>query len=657
MKPYLMFLHFLNIIQESNYFFTKIHIPIRVLVNAVIEMEIAKIKENKDIIFIIISTISVILSFIGVKPYGFDLTWIAIVLCGIPIILEACEGLITKFDIKADVLVSIAIIASIIIGEVFAAGEIAVIMAIGGFLEEYTVGKTQTGIERLIDLTPQTATRLRNGKEEVIDAEKIEIGDILKVLPGEVIPADGTLIKGESSIDQSVLTGESMPVDKLAGDEVFSGTINLYGTFTMKAEKSGSNSSLQKLIKLVESSKPENAEIVRQADKWATWVVIVAFIGAIATWLVTRDIIRSVTILVVFCPCALVLATPTAIMAAIGNLTKHGILVKDGESIETLAKIKTIILDKTGTLTYGNPELVEIIPYESKISKDDLIYQLTSLESNSEHPLAKSIVKYYKNNYTEKLLEVTNFKVIIGKGVKGKIEGEEIIAGNKEFMCDKNIELPETYIKNNIESYLNTGSTAIYVARDGFLLGCIILSDILRENAESVISQIKDMDLNTALLTGDNKETGEYIASKVKVDTLKYNCLPEDKTSFIQDLQKQDERVAMIGDGINDAPSLKKADVGIAMGDVGSDISIDASNITLISGDIKEIPHLIKLSKRTVKIINSNIAFSLGLNFLAMFLAMLGILGPITGALVHNVGSVFVIIISASLLNYGRKKV
>ena len=620
-------------------------------------MEIAKIKENKDIIFIIISTISVILSFIGVKPYGFDLTWIAIVLCGIPIILEACEGLITEFDIKADVLVSIAIIASIIIGEVFAAGEIAVIMAIGGFLEEYTVGKTQTGIERLIDLTPQTATRIRNGKEEVIDAEKIEIGDILKVLPGEVIPADGTLIKGESSIDQSVLTGESMPVDKLAGDEVFSGTINLYGAFTMKAEKSGSNSSLQKLIKLVESSKPENAEIVRQADKWATWVVIVAFIGAIATWLVTRDIIRSVTILVVFCPCALVLATPTAIMAAIGNLTKHGILVKDGESIETLAKIKTIILDKTGTLTYGNPELVEIIPYESKISKDDLIYQLTSLESNSEHPLAKSIVKYYKNNYTEKLLEVTNFKVIIGKGVKGKIEGEEIIAGNKEFMCDKNIELPETYIKNNIESYLNTGSTAIYVARNGFLLGCIILSDILRENAESVISQIKDMGLNTALLTGDNKETGEYIASKVKVDTLKYNCLPEDKTSFIQDLQKQDERVAMIGDGINDAPSLKKADVGIAMGDVGSDISIDASNITLISGDIKEIPHLIKLSKRTVKIINSNIAFSLGLNFLAMFLAMLGILGPITGALVHNVGSVFVIIISASLLNYGRKKV
>ena len=620
-------------------------------------MEIAKIKENKDIIFIIISTISVILSFIGVKPYGFDLTWIAIVLCGIPIILEACEGLITEFDIKADVLVSIAIIASIIIGEVFAAGEIAVIMAIGGFLEEYTVGKTQTGIERLIDLTPQTATRIRNGKEEVIDAEKIEIGDILKVLPGEVIPADGTLIKGESSIDQSVLTGESMPVDKLAGDEVFSGTINLYGAFTMKAEKSGSNSSLQKLIKLVESSKPENAEIVRQADKWATWVVIVAFIGAIATWLVTRDIIRSVTILVVFCPCALVLATPTAIMAAIGNLTKHGILVKDGESIETLAKIKTVILDKTGTLTYGNPELVEIIPYESKISKDDLIYQLTSLESNSEHPLAKSIVKYYKNNYTEKLLEVTNFKVIIGKGVKGKIEGEEIIAGNKEFMCDKNIELPETYIKNNIESYLNTGSTAIYVARNGFLLGCIILSDILRENAESVISQIKDMGLNTALLTGDNKETGEYIASKVKVDTLKYNCLPEDKTSFIQDLQKQDERVAMIGDGINDAPSLKKADVGIAMGDVGSDISIDASNITLISGDIKEIPHLIKLSKRTVKIINSNIAFSLGLNFLAMFLAMLGILGPITGALVHNVGSVFVIIISASLLNYGRKKV
>lgn len=618
-------------------------------------MDFSKLNENRDLIFIIISTIAVILSFLGIDVYGFDLTWIAILLCGVPIILEAIEGLITEFDIKADVLVSIAIIASILIGEVFAAGEIATIMAIGGFLEEYTVGKTQSGIERLIDLTPQTATRIKNGKEEVIEAEAIEVGDILKVLPGEVIPADGTLTKGESSIDQSVLTGESMPVDKLVGDEVFSGTINLYGAFTMKAEKSGQNSSLQKLIKLVESSRPENAHIVRQADKWATWVVIIAFIGAIATWIVTRDIIRSVTILVVFCPCALVLATPTAIMAAIGNLTNHGILVKDGASLETLAKVKSFILDKTGTLTYGNPEVVKVFPYNQAISEEDLIYQLTSLESNSEHPLAKAIVKYYRENYSKELEEITDFKIIIGKGVQGKIDGEELIAGNQEYMIEKDIEIPQSYVDNNIIQYLDTGSTATYVAKEGRLLGCIILSDVLRENAESVISQIKAMDIETTLLTGDNKKTGEYIANKVHVDNLKYNCLPEDKTSVIQGLQREEKRVAMIGDGINDAPSLKKADVGISMGDVGSDISIDASDITLISGDIKEIPHLIKLSKRTVRIINCNIAFSLGLNFLAMFLAMLGILGPVTGALVHNIGSVFVIIISASLLKWKSK--
>ena len=323
--------------------------------------------EKRDILFIVISIISVILSLIGANLWRFDLIWIAVIFCGFPIFKEAIIGLYTEFDIKADVLVSIAIISSILIGELFAAGVIAIIMAIGGFLEEYTVSKTKAGIEKLIDLSPTKGTLIKNYNldsetELVIPADLIRVGDILKVVPGEIIPVDGVIISGESSIDQSVMTGESIPIDKVVGDEVFSGTINLYGSFVMKATKKGEDSSLQKLIKLVESANPENAEVVKAADKWATFIVVIAFTCAILTLIFTGEIIRAVTILVVFCPCALVLATPTAIMASIGNLTKVGILVKEGISIEKLAKVDQIIFDKTGTLTYGKPVVTNVIP-------------------------------------------------------------------------------------------------------------------------------------------------------------------------------------------------------------------------------------------------------------------------------------------------------
>ena len=314
--------------------------------------------EKINMILIAISLISLLSSFILSIDY---LSWIAIILCGTPIFKECVEGLIKKFDIKANLLVSLAIISSIIIGELFAAGEIATIMAIGGFLEEYTVKKTQNRIRELINMTPQFATRIKNGNEEKIPIDKITVGDRIKVHPGESIPTDGIIINGKSSIDQKTLTGESLPVDKKENDKVYSGTINLYGSFTMKTTKTSKDSSLQKLIELIESSKPENAKIVKQADKWATLIVVSAFISSILTYLYTFEITRSVTILVVFCPCALVLATPTAIMAAIGNLTKYGILVKDGQSLEELAHVDELIFDKTGTLTYGTPEVIKII--------------------------------------------------------------------------------------------------------------------------------------------------------------------------------------------------------------------------------------------------------------------------------------------------------
>ena len=591
--------------------------------------------EKNDILRIIISAISIISGFILSLDY---ISWIAVILCGIPIIKECIDSLIKEFDIKADLLVSLAIISSFLIGEVFAAGEIATIMAIGGFLEGYTVTKTQGKIKELAIMSPQVATRIKNGIEEKISVENVQVGDILKVLPGEIIPTDGIIIHGETSIDQSTLTGESFPVDKTENDEVYSGTINLYGSFTMKTTKISQESSLQKLIRLVESSKPENSKIVRTADKWATIIVVLAFIAAILTYLYTFEITRSVTILVVFCPCALVLATPTAIMATIGNLAKYGILVKDGESIEELAHVSEFVFDKTGTLTYGSPKVVNVISNDS----EELMYLLASLESKSEHPLAKAIVQHYGNN---EIANVDEFKMHIGKGISGKIGGSKIIAGNKKLLESENISL-------NSPDQTPNGEIIIYVAKEGKLIGKVYLADTLRKSSKQTIKNLKRLRIKTTLLTGDNEKTARYIAKKIKIRNVKSDCLPEDKTDYIAREQILGHKVAMIGDGVNDAPSLKKANVGIAMSKIGSDISVEAANITLVNDNIEDIPQLIGIARKTVRTININIGFALTLNIIAMALAILGILNPIEGALIHNIGSLMVIVYSTSLTKY-----
>lgn len=594
--------------------------------------------EKQKIMLIIISIISVIGSFILSLDY---FAWIAVLLCGTPIFKECIEGLMSEFDIKADLLVSIAIIASIVIGEIFAAGEIATLMAIGGFLEEYTVRKTHGRIEELVNMTPQFATRIRNGVEEKISVENVGVGDILKVLPGESIPTDGVIINGETSIDYSALTGESMPVDKKENDEVYGGTINLYGSFTMETTKISQESSLQKLIRLVESSKPENAEVVRTADKWATIIVVIAFTAALLTYLYTFEILRAVTILVVFCPCALVLATPTAIMAAIGNLTKYGILVKDGKSLEELAHISEVVFDKTGTLTYGTPEIVNII----SDNPNEMMYLLTSLESKSEHPLAKSIVEHYDGD----LADVRDFRMHLGNGISGTVNGSKIIAGNKQLLKSENIHLKECEEPEN-------GEIAIYVAKEGEVIGKVYLADTLRATSKDTVQNLKRLRVKTTLLTGDNEKTARYTADKIKIRNVKSGCLPEDKTDYIGREQILGHKVAMVGDGINDAPSLKKANVGIVMGNMGSDISVEAADIALINDNIEDLPHLIAIARKTIRTISISIAFALALNITAMALAISGMLNPIEGALIHNIGSVIVIIYSTTLINYRISK-
>ncbi|ALB45761.1 MULTISPECIES: heavy metal translocating P-type ATPase [Clostridium] len=608
-------------------------------------------EEKRTFLFLFLSAFALLISFLHIVNFKIDIAWVAIILCGFPIVKGAIEGLITEFDIKADVLVAIALVASILIGETFAAGEVAFIMTLGALLEEHTVAKARAGIEKLVNLTPRTARIVRDGIESIIPAEEVKVLDILRVLPGETIAVDGLIISGQTSINQAVMTGESMPVDKGVGDEVFSGTVNQFGAFDMKSTKVDEDSSLKRMIKLVESADASKAKIVGMADKWATWIVVIALVSAAGTWFVTGEIIRAVTILVVFCPCALVLATPTAIMAGIGNATKHGILVREGDALERLASVKRIAFDKTGTLTYGKPDVVAIESFNENINSEKLLEVTASAELRSEHPLGKSIVSHFKTTSKSIPEDPQRFELIAGRGVKSIINDDTIFAGNAELLAESSIEIPNK-ISDKALSYIKEGCTVIYVAVNSQTSGFIVLSDTLRKDSKSMIKRLSSINVESVLLTGDNPKAASHIAKNVGIINVHSECLPEDKLSVIEEYQNNNEMICMIGDGINDAPALKKAYVGIAMGGVGSDIAVDAADIALVSDDIKALPHLLSLSQKTMNTIKWNLSLSMLLNFTAIILAMTGILNPILGALVHNLGSVAVIINSALLLNF-----
>ena len=609
---------------------------------------------KKDVTLLAISAAALLASIFHLLPLPFDAAWIAIILCGIPIILEAVIGLVTEFDIKADVLVSIALIASVVIGEDFAAGEVAFIMQLGALLEDLTVAKARAGIEKLVKLTPRTARVLRDGKEILLPAEQVSVGDQLRVLPGETIPVDGHIVSGQTSIDQSVMTGESMPVDKGPGDQVSSGTVNQFGVFEMTASKVGEDSSIQRMIRLVQSADAGKAKIVGLADRWATWIVVIALSSAAITWLVTGEIIRAVTILVVFCPCALLLATPTAIMAAIGNATRHGFLVREGDALERLSQVTRIAFDKTGTLTFGQPHVVDVQCLEEDSSPEQLYAWAAGAELRSEHPLGKAIVRCYSEERQTQPPQPEEFQMLPGRGVKAVVQGQEILAGNPELLSEEGVSLSED-IRQAAAKHLSQGCTVVYLAVSGRAAGFLALADTLRPDAPHTIAQVKAAGVIPVLLTGDHSEAAKNIAEQLSLTEVRANCLPQDKLDYIGECQNRNEPVCMIGDGINDAPALKKAQVGIAMGGIGSDIAVDAADIALVNDDIREIPHLLRLSKRMMRVIKYNLTFSMALNFLAIILAMTGVLNPVVGALVHNAGSVFVIVHSAFLLRWRKR--
>lgn len=583
-----------------------------------------------------------------------DPAWVTVVISGIPLLYLAVWRVIHNpgiSKISSALLIVIAMFAAIGIGDLFAAGEVAFIMAIGALLEEATTNRAKKGLKKLISLAPAQGRRIRDGKEELVPADQIRQGDVLRILPGETIPVDGAILSGETSVDQSIMTGESLPVDKGVDEEVFCGTINRFGSIDITATKVGEDSSLQKLIRMVQEAEEKQAPMQRIADKAASWLVPVALLIAILAYVFTRNIVTAVTVLVVFCPCALVLATPTAIMAAIGQATKHGVIIKSGEALEKMGKVDTIAFDKTGTLTCGRLEVSDVLSFEEGLTEEELLTLAASAEARSEHPLGKAIAARAREENLP-LQESQNFRMTAGRGICAEVSGRSLLCGNETFLLESGITI-DVSIQGVLEELRLEGKASILVAEGGRCIGAIALSDVLRPEARDMVSRLEAMHTRAVLLTGDNRKTADYFAKQVGISEVRAQLLPEEKVGSIEALRESGRKVCMIGDGVNDAPALKTADVGVAMGCMGSDIAVEAADIALMSDDLSQIPYLKRLADATVKTIKVSITLSMCINFFAIIASLLELLNPTTGALVHNAGSCFVVLIAALL--YDRK--
>ena len=597
----------------------------------------------------IVAGVFLLMSFIlpraGVS-WGEQLAWVCVVICGIPLIYLSVWRIVHNRGIgkiSSALLISIAMVAAIFIGDLFAAGEVAFIMAVGALLEDMTTDRARQGLRNLIAIAPKTGRVVREGAEAVVPVAQIQVGDILRVRPGEAIPVDGVILRGETSVDQSVMTGESLPVDKAVGDEVYSGTINRFGAVDIQAQKVGEDSSLQRLIRMVAEAEAHQAPTQRIADRWASYLVPVALCIAVIAGLVTGNLVRAVTVLVVFCPCALVLSTPTAIMAAIGQATKHGVIIKSGAALERMGAVKTVALDKTGTLTYGRLAVSDVIPL-GPVSRDQLMRIAASAEGLSEHPLGRAIAESLEDASP---LPVTDFHMAAGRGIEARVDGRPTWLGNERFLTDAGFSLDDE-AREALERLRNEGKASVIVAGEGGVLGLIGLSDAMRPEAPEVVRRLREMEVETVLLTGDHPQAARFLAGQAGIDRVRAELLPEDKVAALKDLG-QAGAVCMVGDGVNDAPSLKAADVGVAMGAMGSDIAVEAADIALMTDDIQKLPYLKWLARETVKTIKTAITLSMCINAVAVTLSVLGVLTPTTGALWHNCGSCLVVLMAARL--------
>lgn len=497
------------------------------------------------------------------------------------------------------------------------AGVIITLILLGKTLESISKGKTSEAIKKLMGLAPKTATVIQNDIEVEMPIDEVEIGDIILVRPGEKIPVDGVVVKGHSAIDESMLTGESLPVDKNTGDNVFAATINENGTIQFKATKVGMDTALANIIKLVEDAQGSKAPIAKMADIVSGYfvpaVIAIAIIGFLA-WLLTGQTIGFalnifISVLVIACPCALGLATPTAIMVGTGKGAEYGILFKSGEALESAHKIDTIVFDKTGTITEGKPEVTDIIT-TSDIIREELLRIAASAEKGSEHPLGEAIVRYARKEGLE-LLEADNFKAVPGQGIEVVVNGMSVLIGNKKMMTEKVISLEE--LESHSDRLASEGKTPMYIAMNKKISGIIAVADVVKESSERAIKKLQSMGIEVAMITGDNVRTANSIAKQVGIHRVIAEVLPGDKSDEVKKLQLEGKKVAMVGDGINDAPALVQADIGIAIGS-GTDVAMESADIVLMRGDLMDVATAIHLSKSTIRNIKQNLFWAFGYN-------------------------------------------
>lgn len=570
----------------------------------------------------------------------------AIVVSGAALVWAALRGLWVERRITSALLITIAMVACIIIGEVFAAGEVAFIMALGEKLEDCTVERARRGIHALARLMPNRALLVRGEQVEEIGVDEVRTGDVLRVRPGELIPADAEVVAGFSTVDESTMTGESMPVDKNEGDTVYAGTMNGYGSMDICATRFGADSTLKQLIHLVQEADKRKAPLQRVVDKWASWLVPIALALAILAYVYTGDLERAVTVLVVFCPCALALATPTSVVAAIGQATRYGVLIKSGEALERIARVRCFAFDKTGTLTQGVLTVSDVYAVAEGISADSVLEWAAAVESRSEHPIGRAIVANAKKRGLS-ISDVEQFNIIPGVGAEGIVEGIRVFCGKTTGTL-----LP-SHVNETLSALRSAGKVVVVVCRDENIVGVVALTDTPRAEASKMVQSMLQSGMQVAMLTGDHLQAATHLGHRIGIADVHAGLLPADKSRIISEIEAAGNPVCMVGDGVNDAPALRQAYAGIAMGGMGSDIARDAADITLLSSDLANVPYVQRLAQSTLRTIKFNITLSMLINVVAIALSVAGLMGPVVGALVHNAGSVLVVL-NAALL-YERK--